>query len=97
MQNLLGFDSLLPDDDCLIAIKIWSAPHVLPYIFVVDWGSRVKARSKHLVRQRAIFQVRGRAERPYSLPEPDTFEKRYFVKVLKKPSHTKVRLRLILL
>jgi hypothetical protein len=98
VQNLLGFDSLLSDDDCLIAIKIWSAPHLLPYIFVVDWGSRAMVISKHLVRQRAIFQVRGLAERPYSsLPEPDTFEKRYFVKVLKKPYHTKVRLRLILL
>jgi hypothetical protein len=59
VQNLLGFDSLLPDDDCLIAIKIWTAPHPLPYIFVVDWGSGAKEHSKHLVRQRAIFQVTG--------------------------------------
>ncbi len=33
----------MPDDDCLIAIKIWTAPHPLHFIYVVDWGYRVKA------------------------------------------------------
>jgi hypothetical protein len=46
-----GFDRLLPDDDCLIAIKIWTTPHSLPYI-VVDSESRAKARSRLLVRSR---------------------------------------------
>ncbi len=57
MLNHLGLDCLLPDDDYLIAIKIWSL--LLPYIFVVDSESRAKRHSQLLVRQRVIFLVAG--------------------------------------
>ncbi len=56
MLNHLGLDCLLPDDDYLIEIKIWSLP--LPCIFV-DSESRAKAHSQLLVRQRVIFLVAG--------------------------------------
>jgi hypothetical protein len=83
MQNLLGFDRLLPDDDCLIAIKILSAPHLLPYIFVVEWGSRSRLVASSWSGRGQSSKERGRTERPYSsLPEPDTFETIYFLEIL---------------
>jgi hypothetical protein len=57
MLNHLGLDCLLPDDDYLIAIKIWSL--LLPCIFAVDSESSAKAHSQLLVRQRVIFLVAG--------------------------------------
>ncbi len=45
----LGFDPLLPDNDCLIAIAIAKPA---PYIFDVDSESRAKARSRFLVRSK---------------------------------------------